>query len=306
VTFVIGVDGGGTRTRAVIVDSDGHELGRAESAGAVATADDPGSAVAAVRSAVMRAATEARVTLPAAAMWAGLAGAGSVAAELAVSEELDDGSLAERVRVGTDVEAAFHDAFRDGPGVLLIAGTGSIAWARAPDGEVHRIGGWGRHLGDEGSGYKLGSDALRRVTWAEDGRAPATAMRAVLLDSCGVREVEHLIAWIETASKGEVAALAPIIVRSADEGDPAALEVVSDAVASLRGHVRAAVAATGPWRETASLVLWGGLVAEGGALRARVLEGLEELQVGLATREVDPPMGAARLAVAEFCLGDEG
>lgn len=304
-TFVIGVDGGGTTTRAVIVGSDGRELGRAESAGAVATVDDPGRAADAVRAAVRSAATEAGVTLPAAAMWAGLAGAGSVAAELAVSEELDDRSLAVQVRVGTDVEAAFHDAFGDGPGVLLISGTGSIAWARALDGEVHRIGGWGRALGDEGSGYKVGADALRRVTWAEDGRAPATAMRAHLLDSCGSDEVEELIAWIETASKSEVAALAPLVVDSADAGDTAALEVVGDAVAALRGHVRAALELTGPWREPASLVLWGGFVAEGGALRSRVVEALSGMEVRLSARGVDPPMGAARLALAELCLGEE-
>ena len=95
--------------------------------------------------------------------------------------------LAESIEVGTDVEAAFHDAFGDGPGVMLIAGTGSIAWARDESGVMHRVGGWGQHVGDEGSGYWIGHGA-RSGAWtgAEDGRSAATALRESVLESLGL------------------------------------------------------------------------------------------------------------------------
>ncbi|MCH7991111.1 MAG: hypothetical protein IIC35_01670 [Gemmatimonadetes bacterium] len=297
-TFVIGVDGGGTTTRAVIVDSEGRELGRAESMGAVVTAAAPAPAGDAVRDAVCLAAGLAGVELPGAVLWAGLAGAGSDGARSAVHEVLVDGGLARRILVGTDVEAAFHDAFGDGPGILLIAGTGSIAWARSPHGTVRRVGGWGRHLGDEGSGYAIGMAALRSLTWAEDGRARSTAMRADLLLGCDVERVEDLIGWVGAASKADVAALAPVVSEAANAGDAVATEIVEGAVRALVGHVTAALDSTGGWDESAPLVLWGGLLAEDGALHSRMVEALSEANVVLSVRELDPPMGAAKLALA--------
>lgn len=296
-TFVIGVDGGGTRTRAVILDGAGRELGRAEAPGAVATAEAPELAAGAVSYAVHSAAQRAGVVLPAASLWAGLAGAGAEAARQAVQDELAQARIASKVHVGSDVEAAFHDAFADGPGVVLIAGTGSIAWARAEDGRELRVGGWGRDLGDEGSGYAIGVEALRRVVRAEDLRDPPTSMRAPVLAACGVGDPTDLIGWIEVATKADVAALVPLVSDAVAGGDRAASEVFEGAVADLMEHVASVVAAAGPWREPPALVVWGGLVAEGGCLRERVLRALDEHEVALSTSEIDPPLGAARLAL---------
>jgi len=176
VSYFIGVDGGGTKTRAVLVDREGHELGRAAVDGAVATAHDPSAAARAVARAVRDAAEAAGVELPGAVLWAGLAGAGPRAARDGVTKALVRLRLASEVHVGTDVEAAFHDAFPEGPGILLIAGTGSIAWLRSADDVTRRVGGWGQHIGDEGSGFALGIAGLRLVTHAADGRAGETRL----------------------------------------------------------------------------------------------------------------------------------
>lgn len=299
-TFFVGVDGGGSRVRALLVDDRGQPLGRAEAAGAVVRVDDPEPAADAVTRAVSDAAERAGVRLPVTTLWAGLAGAGSLPARKAVTDLLADRGLATRVIIGTDVEAAFHDAFGAGPGILLIAGTGSIAWARDGHGVSHRVGGWGRDLGDEGSGFRLGADALRRVMRALDGRDPPTGLREVVLGALGLAEAAELVAWVSQASKRDVAALAPLVVGAAELGDAGATAIVDEAVDALEGHVRAALRRLSDSWDAAGVevVLWGGLLAPRGPLRARVRGALASIPVTVSDREPDPPAGAARLALA--------
>jgi N-acetylmuramic acid 6-phosphate etherase len=303
-TFVIGVDGGGTHARAVVVDATGDDLARGEAPGAVVTLQSPADAVAGVSRAVREAARNAGVELPGAVLWAGLSGAGHEGARLAALHELAAVGLAERVMVGTDVEAAFHSAFRGGPGILLIAGTGSIAWARSPEGRVVRAGGWGVHIGDEGSGYAVGLGALRAVARAEDGRAESTAMRDAVLGALGLVEPEELIPWAAAATKAEVAALVPVVARIAASGDRAASALLDDAVAELATHLTAVLSRAGSWPGRAPLVMWGGLIAREGSLRTRLLDVLTSYPVEVSEHEPDPAMGAALLALS--ALRDAG
>jgi N-acetylglucosamine kinase-like BadF-type ATPase len=298
VTYVIGVDGGGTRTRAAIVDERGLELGRAEAAGAVVSAGAPEPAATAVAHAVHGAAEWACVDLPGALLWAGLSGAGHEPARLAVTTLLERAGLAKRVVVGTDVRAAFHAAFPEGPGILLIAGTGSIAWARTPEGAIGRAGGWGQHLGDEGGGYAIGLGALRAVVRAEDGREAATVMREDVLRALALSDPTELVPWAASSSKAEVAGLVPIVVRAAANGDPAASQLMDEAVRELAKHVAAILDRMGPWPAPPPLFLWGGLIGEGGPLRDGLVRELTPHDVELRDGQIDPAMGAARLALA--------
>jgi len=297
-TLVVGVDGGGTRTRAVVIDGDGCERGRAEGPGSVATADAPEAAAAAVAGAVRAAIAQAGGTLPVAALWAGLAGGGQAPARDAVAAELRRERLARRVQVGTDAEAAFHDAFGTGPGMLLIAGTGSIAWGRGPDGGTHRVGGWGKHVGDEGSGYWIGVSALRAVLRAEDGRGAPTALTGPVLAHCGATSADGLVTWIETASKAAVAGLVPVVTARAAAGDAASSTILDQAVAALDEHVGALLERMGTSGGPVPLLLWGGLLGDAGPLREAVVAAMASRPVTLVEGRVDPPAGAARLALA--------
>lgn len=302
-TFVIGVDGGGTHARAVIVDLAGKELGRGEARGAVVTVRSPGEAAYSVARAVRAAALAAGVSLPGAVLWAGLSGAGQEEARLAELAELEGARLAERVVVGTDVEAAFHSAFPEGAGILLIAGTGSIAWARDAGGRVVRVGGWGEHLGDEGSGYAIGLGALGAVARAEDGRAAPTAMRQRILETLGLKDVDALIPWAAFASKGDVASLVPCVAQAAAAGDGAAHALLDDAVDELVRHVVAVLDRAAVGHDRARLALWGGLIGRGGTLRDRLVAALASQPVRLVENEPDPAMGAALLALTSLREG---
>ena len=296
--YVAGVDGGGTRTRAVIVDDTGAVIARAEREGAVANAEAPDEAASAVAAAVRAAAVQGGVELPVRALWAGLAGAGREAARDGVTDALSRAGLAESIEVGTDVEAAFHAAFGDGAGVMLIAGTGSIAWARDEGGAMHRVGGWGQHVGDEGSGYWLVMEALRCVARAEDGRGAATMLRASLLESLGLLDPTELVTWVASASKREIAALVPDVVGAASTGDEAAVQILRRAVEALAGQLTTVVERSGPWSQKPRLALSGGLILDAGPLRGPLLKAIAGHELSLVEGKLDPPLGAAQRALA--------
>ncbi len=297
-SFFIGVDGGGTRSRAVLIGDDGKEEGRVLGPSAVASASDPEAGAQAVANICAAACRAVGRTLPADGVFAGLSGAGRERARSAVELVLGRMGVGTKIAVGTDVRAAFHDAFEDGPGVLLIAGTGSIAWGRAEDGQEGRVGGWGHHIGDEGSGYAMGKEALRRVARHADGRAPETNLQRRILERLGLERVDELVHWTQEATRGEIADLTPLVVETAEAGDEVAGEILVQAVEELEGHILTVLENLGPWHEPPAVVLAGGLLQPGGPLRAPLEALLVRHHIQPLDKEVDPALGAAHLAMA--------
>ena len=309
----VGVDGGGTRSRALVGDAHGNELGTADGGPALIDPAEPGRAVAAVTAAVRAAAGSASVALPVRGLWAGLAGAGEERARAAVEAALKGGGLAERVAVGTDVEAAHADAFGAGhpspgtgadgpgpaaaPGILCVVGTGSSVRAVGPRGEVVQVGGWGQLLGDEGSGYRIGLDGLRAVMRASDGREPRTSLSAAVLDAVAAAEPRDLVGWAARATKGEVAALSVLVATEARNGDPVAARIVHRALGAIRAHLEAALERTPRWEQRPVVAFVGGLVREGSVLREAVTAIAAELGCNVHPHPVVPERGALRTAI---------
>ena len=135
-----------------------------------------------------------------------------------------------------DEEVALDGAFRGGEGILLIAGTGSNVIGRAADGTMYQAGGWGPALGDEGSGYWIGQEALRAGFWAKDRSIPTT-----LLDEIGAFwEAGSLGEIVEKANQRpgpDFAALAPVVARCAEQGDELACAVLERAGEELAEQV---------------------------------------------------------------------
>ncbi len=309
----VGIDGGGTRSRALVGDAHGRELGAADGGPALIDPADPGRAVAAVTELVRAAAGSANVALPVRGLWAGLAGAGQEPARAAVEAALQGVGLAERVAVGTDVEAAHADAFGTAqpspgprlggpgpaaaPGILCVVGTGSSVRAVGPRGEVVQVGGWGQLLGDEGSGYRIGLDGLRAVMRASDGREPHTSLSAVLLGAAGAEQPRDLVGWAARATKGEVAALSVLVATEARNGDPVAARIVHRALGAIRAHLEAALERTPQWEQRPVVAFVGGLVREGSVLREAATAIAAELGCGVHPDPVVPERGALRTAI---------
>ncbi|CAN5817883.1 hypothetical protein BH23GEM11_BH23GEM11_20110 [soil metagenome] len=305
---VVGVDGGGTGSRAVVLSAEGQELGREVGSAAIVIPGSETASMEAIRDLVRRVLRAAGVPegTPAGALVAGLAGVGREADRLRMETMLATSMaslrLARSVLVRNDAEVALHDAFGTGPGILLVGGTGSIALARLPSGRSLRTGGWGALAGDEGSGWSLGLGAARAVLRALDGRGPATTLTDEVARAFGTREPAELVDRLRTAAKGQVAALAPHVEAAARAGDAVAEALADQAAASLADHVAPLVRAWhaelgGESLSPLEVALLGGLVARGGPLRSRILPRLEAMGAVPTPECPDPARGAARLAL---------
>ncbi len=291
--IVLGADVGGTSAR-VALFRDGDEVGRA---GAQGGAMRPGEGIAlATRLAELARPLLSRAgVVRADAFVVGAAGAGREAERSELERALDRQRLAWKVLITTDAELARSAAFAGGPGVLLIAGTGSIAVGVAPDGSITRAGGLGWRMGDQGSGYWLGARGLEAVGAMHDRIGPVTHLTESLCAATRVAGIAGLVRWSTSASIAEVAALAPAVIESARRGDQAAGAIVEEAADLL---ARLAVAAGG---KTVPVALSGGLLAPGRPLRERVARELQaRYGVTVHSKAVDPCAGAPMLAASRL------
>lgn len=293
---VVGIDAGGSRTRALALDGEEREITRRSGPPGAVDPRDPDATVTVIGALLHDMEADGEIELPVDSLCAGVAGAGRTGIRKQVGEALTARNLARRVRVLTDGEVALFDAHGECPGLLLVSGTGSVAWGRNGRGEVARAGGWGPLLGDEGSGYAVARAALRRTTRAADGREEASCLAPHLLDRLGLEDVGELVGWIAAAPRAEVASLAPTVVELADDGVPPAVVIVEDAVKELAEAVLAVRRRLEPWKTPPVLALTGGLLDPDGPLRSRMAVRAERLDIEVRDEPVDPVRGAARLA----------
>lgn len=138
-----------------------------------------------------------------------------------------------------DAEIALSGATAGEPGVVVIAGTGSIAFGRNNDGKTARAGGWGHIFGDEGGAFDLIRRAVRAALQYEEGWGPQTTLRKSLLDATGAATVNELLHrfYTEEYPRQTVASLAPLVSRAAEEGDAIAQEIIRNAASKLAWFV---------------------------------------------------------------------
>ena len=299
--IVIGVDGGGSKTRVIVADEQGTALGEVVGP---ASGVKPGRAdasadviAASVRDAL--ASCEMTHVVPK-VLCIGVAGVGRDSERQALWQALAGRELAEEVVVHPDYSIALDDAFGDGAGILLISGTGSVAFGRGPSGTIARCGGWGAAIGDEGSGAWVGRRALSVVTAAADGREPETALMGAVLTAAQVNEPLELIAWAAQATPAQLATLAPVVSSVADAGDLRANALISLAVEELVLHVRSlARQLFGDERAAMPVAFSGGMLTRGTTLRKRLEQRLRSAVPGAQVQaaEVDAARGAVRGAL---------
>jgi N-acetylglucosamine kinase-like BadF-type ATPase len=292
----IGADVGGSKT-AVAVSRDGQVVGRAEGAGAAVR---PGRALvsASTIADVVRQALSTAGLLLGDVLVVGAAGAGREPEREELRKALRGENVATMVVVTTDIEIALAAAFAEGPGIVVSAGTGSVAVGRDRTGKRHRIGGYGWQMGDEGSGYAIGRASLGAVSRAVDGRSPQTALSARLLKVTRSDNYDDLVRWAAGASPAEVAALAPHVLAVAASGDPLA-QGIADYAARELSQLAICLVPKMDITPPVPVALTGGLLAADQPLRKTLLTKLSEESVFQPTNApVDAIAGALHLAAS--------
>ncbi|MDQ6612413.1 MAG: hypothetical protein M3Y64_08265, partial [Gemmatimonadota bacterium] len=199
--LLVGIDGGGTHTRVLLTDASGKKLARVEGDGSALRPGHEEDSAETMAALITQALTKAhRGDERPAYCVVGVAGGGQERAQQALWIALNALRVADDITVQADATSALDDAFGDKAGVLLVSGTGSSAFARAPDGRTERCGGWGPAIGDEGSGAWLGRRALGAIAAAQDGREPETALLGALLTATECESIIDLIPWASAAT----------------------------------------------------------------------------------------------------------
>ena len=230
-SYFLGIDGGGTKTRCVVGDEK-SVLGTGTSTSCKVQRVGEACVHDALAAAIHEACVQAGISpSQITRTCAGVTGAGRP--EIAnIMRGLLTSVVSGEVEVTGDVEVAFEDAFGSGPGVLVIAGTGSIVYGRNAAGETARAGGWGHTVSDEGSGYWIGIEAVKAALRQHDAQR-SSALLSALMAALGLKEFDDLIVRINGDPPPDYAALFPVAQHFAEQGDVAASAVLAHAAREL-------------------------------------------------------------------------
>jgi N-acetylglucosamine kinase-like BadF-type ATPase len=268
--WFIALDGGGTKTRAAICNDKGEikAIVDGEASNPLSRSfEDVASTIRQLISEVMKDAGVKKEEV--AAVYLGLAGADRPEITKRLQAEFG-AEWGERLLLDNDAVAALYAGTWGEPGIVLIAGTGSIAYAVTQQGKRYRTGGWGYLVGDEGSGFDLGRRAAVAVMRASDGRGAETLLTELYLEHYQVSRPEELIACIYGASnpRKDLADTSTLVEKAARLGDPIACELISLAADDLQ---ELASACQRKIESLLPVVLAGGLLTANTRLREELL-----------------------------------
>ncbi len=298
---VLGIDAGGTKTVCQLADGQGAVLAESRRGGANLQAVGE-LEVEKVLHEVMEEALAAHDVVPA-AICLGIAGVDRPEDARVVRAIMKRIGYKAKCLVVNDALVALEAGAPGQPGVVVIAGTGSIAYGRNDRNQAARAGGWGYVLGDEGSGYWIGRAALRAVLREADRRGPETQLTALLLAYYGVARAQDLIHEVYHADlkPAAIAALAQCVMRAFREGDQVAIGILRGAADQLESSALSVARRLEIVGSEFPFVLSGGIF--------RAVPWLEEelgRRLPLASPRsrtmllaVEPASGAVRLALAE-------
>jgi N-acetylglucosamine kinase-like BadF-type ATPase len=300
---VLGIDAGGTKTVCLLADDQGAILAEARGGGANLQAHGE-LEVEKVLHPVMDTAIGSRDVRPV-AICLGIAGVDRPQDAESVRGIMRRIGAKARTLVVNDALVALvaGAGAEDTPGVVIIAGTGSIAYGRDGSGRAARAGGWGYLLGDEGSGFWVGRRALSAIVRAADGRGPSTQLSELVMTRLQLVRPSDLIreTYYRDLRRTAIAGLAPLVQQARDAGDAVAAEILNQAANELTAAAASVVSRLGMRGEVFPTILAGGIFKAVPWLADEVMRLMNEIAPRSESRvlEVEPAVGAVRLAIAE-------
>lgn len=262
---VLAVDAGGTGCRAALCNKNGQILGFAQ--GNSCNYHSIGAEKATENLIVLLTTLVKKQTVHINCVVLGLAGLDTKKDEAALASIVNQALISANITADTiylcnDALLTLKGSVGQNNGVLIAAGTGSIACGITKEGLETRIGGWGYLVGDEGSGYSIGKAAITHVLKSYDGREKSSGILAALLSEISLADVDELINWVYSPrfSVAQVAALTPIIVKLAEEGDPQGEKIIQGACRELQDMAFTVIKKLDLQNAEFSLVLSGGVL----------------------------------------------
>jgi glucosamine kinase len=304
-TYYLGIDGGGTKTQAIITDADFKIVGQGRSGASNPHRVGFKEAAANILQATEGALKDAGLQLAdISAACAGIAGVSHPIHYHTMKDALDGSLALANLELVTDARAALTGALDGQSGVIVIAGTGSIALGLNEAGEAARSGGWGPTFSDEGSGYDIARQALKAVAASFDGRSSATRLTTLICQELGIEKPSDLpgVIYTDDARPAQIASLAKLVSEAAQQGDEVAQEILERAGQEL-GQLAVAVIERLAMQQLAFRVACVGSVFNSGDLvlasfRRAVLRVAPNAQIG---EPIYPPtIGAVKLAEILF------
>jgi N-acetylglucosamine kinase-like BadF-type ATPase len=297
---VLGIDAGGSKTVALLADRHGHVIGEGRGGGANLQTEGELQVEKILHDVIVQAMDDRHT--PPDAVCLGMAGVDRESDGRVIRGIVHRLGFRRNALIVNDALIALVAGAGANPGVVVISGTGSIAYGVSPRGYAARAGGWGPTLGDEGSGYWIGRRALEAVVRDVDGRGPRSALTDRVLEYFSLPRPELLISEIYHQPHGRraIASLAPLVDRARVDGDVVAAEIMIDAADELAKAAGSVITRLEMRGEQFPILLAGGMLKRSEWLAVEIEHRMAEIaprgEVQPLTHE--PVMGAVRLAVA--------
>ena len=301
--LMIGLDGGGTKTVAVLArggKKDFSIIGRGVSSASNPRVVGFDNAICAINDAVRHAFTDAKIpVMKPGLLVAGISGAGREEEKNILHKGISN--LAKKVVITTDASLVLEEGLMEGWGIAVISGTGSMVLGKNQQGESFRSGGWGNILGDEGSAYALGMGALKLVTQIADGRKKTSLLNEKILANLQITHAQEIVAMFsgKKLEKARIAGLAIEVLHAQEHGDQNAAVLINEQAGLLSACVVAVYNQMKIKDEMVPLTLAGSLLCKSDEYRRIFFEHLSNanIKVGMLTLVHEPALGALRLAV---------
>ncbi|SDK00682.1 N-acetylglucosamine kinase [Sediminibacillus albus] len=209
-----------------------------------------------------------------------------------------------KFRVCSDSYIALRGAMQpsETEGVLVISGTGSNALGMSRTGAIFKSGGWGHILGDEGSGYQIGLQALNKVTRAYDGRDKDTMLTRLILEKLQLQKVEELVSYIygNKQEKKDIATFAELVIAASEQGDEISLEIIRQAAAELTNHVESLFLKNQDFNQQTPICTTGSIFKYSKLLTSSFREGLQQRKLGIYQEAYGSPVFGAAITAEEL------
>lgn len=300
--FVIGIDGGGTRTSAVLCDEHGNVLTTVHGGPANVNTSGLEQTAHTLAQLINQCCLSVRCSISEiGAVVAGLAGGGETSVQQAVPDAINR-YFGEEIPlyIENDARIALESAFDGKAGLLTVVGTGSVVYGKKQDGSFFCLGGWGRLLGDEGSGWWLGREVLRAVLASYDGTGKETLCTDLVAAQHNWTTRYHIIEAVYR-QHFDVASLAPLVLQAAEQNDAVASKIIKEGSRAILQLLKAAIRQL-HWKSAVKipLVFEGSLVTRKNIYKKLIRYEIQNahLPVRIVKPKRSPAVGAARIALA--------